>query len=293
MTIKAVYSASGEKPFSFPLYVSNKSVDNTEYKKINLNLPSFESNEIVLFEGNNKGYFLTVIHEEEPVCVLKSTLSKEELDNYLYNERIECKQFNYSLSAKDVFFVYYLLNHSFYQTDPSFPCFHFLIKEVEGIEHFYSLYRCYESLYEKLKNSKNVDFFQLLNEDELNIFKFSIFCNSGDVPLHLLCEDMLKNYLRTLPDLKADAFEKFGISDFNINGLIRTLKMNPYYYIGRIYDDKSPSVFYIDYPHPDIESFLKPEDELILWRAGKKFCEYLTDNFNSIADMNESRLYIE
>lgn len=294
MTFKAIYRM-GKNTFSFPtnLYLNGKfakSVKNTEYKKIKSILTPFDSNEIMIFEGNDGGYFLTITHENEPVRILESFVSMTELDLFLNEKRKESEDFNGSLYENDTFFTYYLLKHVFNHSDPRSPRLHLLVRKVRTMEYFYLLFNCYESLYkkraeyeERVDNKANrefvvEEFFEMLTENELSLFKFSIFCHTDDASL--FDSSIHKVFLYATPDLKADAFEEFGISDSEIMHIFRFRKMHVDYFTWRIRDNKGmPSVFYFD---NGVQSYLKPEDEVILWRKGKKFHEYLSNNYDSV-----------
>jgi hypothetical protein len=300
MTIKASYNTVGEKVFNFDtsLYSNgnySKSVNNSEYKKIDTNLASFDSNEITIFEGNDGGFYLTVMHENEPVEVISSFISMEDLNSFLEIERSHCQTFNYTLSKDDAFFSYYLLKQQRNYSNPMSPHLHLLVKQVKSMEHFNALFSCYESLYEKREGYNQIvnkkkyrefstdEFYGMLTEAEMNLLKFSLFCNSSD---SFLCDSWEKSFLRSIGNLKDGAFEAFGIQDSTIDLIFQNLKMHPYYFIFSIRDkEESPSVFYFD--RGEVNSFLKPEDELILWRSGKKFCEYLANNYEYTVDINE------
>lgn len=293
MTIKAAYNTLGEKVFSFPssLYSNGnfaKSVNNTDYKMVNSSLASFDSNDIAVFEGNDGGYFITVMYENEPVDVISSFVNMEDLNSFLEIERSNCQTFNYTLSKNDVFFSYYLLAHLHNRSNPAAPHFHLLIRHVKTVDQFYSLFNVYESLYKKYKEYGQCrvfsvdEFVGMLTEEEISVLKVSHFCNSGDA---LLCDSWQKSFLHSLPELKNCALETFGIHDSVIDGLFQTLKMHPYYFIYRIRDAKGkPSIYYFD---AGIESYLKPEDELILWRSGQNYRDYLVNNYEYIEEINE------
>lgn len=295
MTITATYDTTGAKVFSFHtnLYSEGKyikTVNNTEYKKMDVALPleSFNGNEIVIFEGNDDGYFLTIMHEDEPVRLLESFLSMEELQAFLKNERGNCNDFNWALSTNDMFYTYYLLNHTLNHSNPREPHFHLLIKESKSIEHFRSIHDSYESLYEKYRKIESHRCFEMLTEsltaEELSLLKFSVFCNTGDV---CLCGSWREMFVKNLDNIEIDAFEIFGISDEIINRYFQRLKMSPHYFISRIQrgdEQNCPSVFYVD---DRVESYLDPEDEVKLWRSGRQFREYLAKNYDYIVDMSE------
>lgn len=297
MTITAVYNTAGEAVFSFPsrLYSSDnsfKSASNTKYNKTSMRFAPFNLNDIVVYQGDESGYYLTVTHQDEPVLVLNSFLSIDDLQFFLDESRSECGRLNRSLATNDVFFSYFLIEHKRNYCNPASPSFHFLVKYVESIEQFYLLFDCYESLYEKrAEYDKNKDlasltgpFLMSLTQDEMNVMAFSIFSNSGDT---FLCDASQKSLLNAVPDLKNGAFEKFGIHDQLIDNLFRALKMHPYFFIYKIKNKEAPSVYYYS---DSLGSYLEPDDELMLWRKGGAFRDFLASNYeqiNSIAGQDD------
>ena len=294
MTIKASYNTFGEKVFSFPcnLYKNGsfiQTVNNTDYEKMGSGLPPFDANAIAIYKGNDNGYFLTALHEDKPVRVIETFVNFQDLKCYLERMLKKCSEFNCLLSDNNVFFSYYLLNHVINYTNPASPCFHFLIKKVNDFEGFLSLYACYESLYKKRKEFDQVaskksskKFFEILTDEELSLLKFTLFANTND---YILCDYLSETFLHNLCELEKNAFEFCSISDFEIDGLFQMIKMKKIYFSYKIRNKiGTPSIYYYN---SGIESYLKPEDELDLWRSGKEYQNYMNDNFNYVLEMNE------
>lgn len=291
MTIKATYNTLGEKVSPFPMHPGQ------EYKvwDIGITFPPFDGNNLAVYKGTVKGYYLTILHENEPVVVIVDYPSKEELLSFIHDARLNCERFNPCLYDDDLFFTYYLLHQQRFYGNPCAPGWHLLLKHVEDMENFHKLFSCYESLYTKCKEYDErmekdpfstylvEDFCATLTEDELNILKFSIFCKQGDC----YCASWRRSYLAAaLPNLKTDAFKSFGIEDDTIDLIFRTLKMHRSYFSFAIRNAIStPSVYYID--NGCELSYLTPEDEVILWRSGSVFREYLADNFTYVKESNE------
>lgn len=286
MTIKAAYNTDGEKVFRFADYIGPDHIktSNTNYENIGASFADeFDGNEITVFEGDDLGYFLTVMHDGEPVYVIQSFLTMSDLNYFINLQREQCALFNLALSNDNKFFTYYLL-HQMYG-DPLRPYRHFLIKYVRTAGQFVALYECYESLYEKISRTANQweidELLESLTEHELSLFKLSLFCRFNDY-----CMSIYPFIFSLSEPINTGAFLDFGISDDTIDDIFKTLKMNKYYYVSAIKSGKrNPSVYYFE--NGEVKSYLTQEDEVDIWRAGKKYREYLAKNYDEILDANE------
>lgn len=294
ITIESVLDAQDEivSPFPSNLYSNGqfiRSVNNTQFEKIGTGLPYFDDNGLYLYKGNDAGIFLVVTHQGEAVHLIESFESMDDYHDYMEKVKSALSDFNWDLKDEPEFIAYYIIHHQY--TNPKKPDFHYLLKFVNDLESFHALYACYESLYNKERKYKNCskrkilvasEFIADLTKDERSLLSFSLFTKG--IESNFSCNIWIKTIIEALPELKAGAFNDFGIEDDKIDRIFRYRKMHLHYFVSIIREGKEKkSIYYIDNYTGEVGSYLSPADELVLWRNGDIYGKYAAENYESVA----------
>lgn len=284
-TTTASYNTHGEKVFSFHTYIDNKPANNKEHVIEEKVLSSYSDNELAIYRGDNAGFFLAVLHENEPVDILMSSFEKQKVVNYLE----ECKEKaedNFKFES-DVLTTMIAIHYKY--SDKVCLEESALLRLTKNEVDFLALDAVYQSMYQKFQDYLNLernhmfepeDFIETLSDDELNVFKFTMISALPDFNFReSLRASLLYAFETDLPD---NCFEKFGISDDEIEAFWQNHKICAQYFVKAYRAKKSPSVYYFN--HNGMGSYLEQSDELSLYRS--RYHKTLKENYDYVLEMN-------
>jgi hypothetical protein len=285
-THTAMYNTLSEKVFSFHTYIDNKPANNKDHVIEEKVLSSYSDNELAIYRGDNAGFSLAVLHENEPVGILMTAFEKQKILNYI----AECKEKaedNFKFES-EILTTMIAIHYKYSKTVCLEESALLLLTKNEA--DFLVLDAVYQSMYLKFQDYLNLersllfepeDFIRTLSDDELNVFKFTMISALPDFNFRESFRASLLYAFET--DLPDNCFEKFGISDDEIESFWQKHKICAQYFVKAYRAKKSPSVYYFN--HNGMGSYLEQSDELSLYRS--RYHRNLKENYDYVLKMNQ------
>ncbi|UFH59856.1 hypothetical protein [Sulfurovum mangrovi] len=169
----------------------------------------------------------------------------------------------------------------------------FLLRHVQTDKGFIELKKVYESLYEKhhrrrlitnygsfviAEGDQGISFpddeylSQLLTDEELSLYKFTLMTELHET-LTRYADSWRREsaFIQITKDLPAGAFERFGITDHDIDKIWKAKKMHKGYFIARIMQEKKPNPYHCD------GEYVTTETEVKLWRGWPEYMKEALD----------------
>lgn len=159
-----------------------------------------------------------------------------------------------------------------------------LLRYVWSDSAFIELEKVYDRLYEKHRESGRRSFSikerimlsfpddeqlsAILSDEELSLYKFTLMTDITEELTYYVDKWRRQSaFLSMKTDLKADAFERFGITDEKIDEIWREKKMHFGYFFARIKQGKCPNPYHCN------GEYVTKETEVYLWRWKAKYMQ--------------------